>query len=245
MIGSIAFREMRSLYATPVAWVLLAAAQLLLAWLLFAQLDVYLNIQPKLTASGSHLGVIELVIIPTLNTSALMLLMVIPLLGSRSFSSEIQSGRINLLLSSPVSATQLVLGKWLGLVLASAPLTGLVILMTSILELGSSLDSGQLFTSTLGLLLTTGMAAALTVWLSSITRQAMIAASLAYGVLFLLWLLDSHSSGGFLSRIALSPHLQPFFKGLLHTAHLLYFISISLLALGLAIHRLRRLGGSL
>lgn len=244
MISSIALRELKSLYATPVAWILLAAVQLLLAWLLFAQLDVYLSIQPKLTATGSQLGIIELVITPTLNTSALMLLVVIPLLGSRSFSNEIQSGRINLLLSSPVSATQLVLGKWLGLVLASAPLTGLVMLMSLTLEWGSSPDSGQLFTSTLGLLLTTSMAAALTLWLSSITRQAMIAASLTYGILFLLWLLDSHSTEGFLASIALSPHLQPFFKGLLQASHLLYFISISLLALGLGIHRLRRLGGS-
>ena len=243
MIRSIAFRELKSLYATPVAWVLLAASQLLLAWLMFAQLDVYLRIQPELTAAGSRLGIIDLVIIPTLNTSALMLLVIIPLLGSRSFSSEMQSGRIKLLLSSPVSALQLVLGKWLGLALASAPLSMLMILMALALEAGSSLDKGQLFSSALGLLLTTGMAAALTIWLSSITGQAMIAASLAYGVLFLLWLLDSHSTGGAPVNLALSPHLQPFFKGLIETGHLVYFMSIGALALGLAIHRLWRLGG--
>ena len=243
MIHNIAFRELKSLYATPVAWVLLAASQLLLAWLMFAQLEVYLKIQPELTASGSQLGIIDLVIIPTLNTSALMLLVIIPLLGSRSFSSEMQSGRINLLLSSPVSASQLVAGKWLGLVLASAPLTGLMILMALTLESGSSLDKGQLFSSALGLLLTTGMAAALTVWLSSITRQAMVAASLAYGVLFLLWLLDSHSTGDSPVNLALSPHLQPFFRGLLESSHLVYFVSVTGLALGLAIHRLWRLGG--
>ena len=243
MIRSIAFRELKSLYATPVAWVLLAASQLLLAWLMFAQLDVYLRIQPELTAAGSGLGIIDLVIIPTLNTSALMLLVTIPLLGARSFSGEMQSGRINLLLSSPVSALQLVLGKWLGLVLASAPLTMLMILMALVLESGSSLDAGQLFSSALGLLLTTSKAAALTVWLSSITRQAMIAASLAYGVLFLLWLLDSHSTGGSPVNLALSPHLQPFFRGLLETSHLVYFMSVTGLALGFAIHRLWRLGG--
>lgn len=243
MINNIAFRELKSLYATPVAWVLLAASQLLLAWLMFAQLEIYLKIQPKVTASGSLLGIIDLVIIPTLNTSVLMLLIIIPLLGSRSFSSEMQSGRIHLLLSSPVSAPQLVLGKWLGLVLASAPLTGLMILMALTLEWGSSLDAGQLLSSALGLLLATCMAAALTVWLSSITRQTMIAASLAYGVLFLLWLLDSHSTEGTLGKLALSPNLQPFFKGLIETSHLVYFVSISVLALGLATHRLWRLGG--
>ena len=243
MINSIAFRELKSLYATPVAWVLLAASQLLLAWLMFAQLEIYLKIQPKLTATGSQMGIIDLMIIPTLNTAVLMLLVIIPLLGSRSFSSEMQSGRINLLLSSPVSAPQLVLGKWLGLVLASVPLTGLMILMALTLEWGSSLDAGQLLSSTLGLLLTTCMAAALTVWLSSITRQTMIAASLAYGVLFLLWLLDSHSTDGALTKLALSPHIQPFFEcyPVCYNFGLVHFSSA--LALGLAIHRLWRLGG--
>ncbi len=242
-VNCIILRELKSLYATPVAWILLAVTQLLLAWLMFAQLEVYLTIQPKLVAAGSHLGIIELVVTPTLNSSALMLLVIIPLLGSRGFSSEIQSGRIKLLLSSPVSPVQLVLSKWLGLILASVPLAGLVMLMALTLEWGSSLDTGQLLSSTLGLLLMTSMAAAITLWLSSITQQAMIAASLAYGVLFLLWLLDSHSTEGSPVSLALSPHLLPFFKGLLQAGHLLYFISITVLALGLAIHRLWRLGG--
>lgn len=242
-VSSIAARELRSLYATPVAWVLLAASQILLAWLMFAQLEVYLEIQPRLIAAGSQLGIIQLVVIPTLNTNALMLLVIIPLLGARSFSSEMQSGRISLLLSSPISPLQLVLGKWLGLVLAAAPVTGLAILMALTLELGSSLDTGQLFSSTLGLLLVTGMTTALTLWLSSITRQVMVAAALAYGLLFLLWLLDSHSGGGVLASFALSPHLQPFLKGLIQFSHLMYFIAIILLGLGLATHRLWRLGG--
>ncbi len=243
LISSIAAREIRSLYATPVAWVLLAASQLLLAWLMFAQLEVYLEIQPKLTAGGSHLGIIQLVIMPTLNTSALMLLVIIPLLGARSFSGEMQSGRINLLLSSPVSPLQLVLGKWLGLVLAAAPVTVLAIMMALTIELASSLDTGQLLSSALGLLLVTGMATALTLWLSSITRQVMVAASLAYGILFLLWLLNSHTTEGALGSLALSPNLQPFLQGVLQFSHLMYFISITLLGLGLATHRLWRLGG--
>ena len=243
MIKHIASRELKSLYATPVAWVLLAAAQLLLAWLLFSQLEVYLEIQPRLTAAGSLLGISELVVVPTLNIAALMLLLTVPLLGSRTFSGELQSGRINLLLSSPVSSLQLVLGKWLGLVLASVPLTLLAMLMTLTLGWGSDLDTGRLLGGTLGLLLTTCMAAAVSVWLSSITRQPMIAAALAYGALFLLWLLDSQSTGGPLSDLALLPHLQPFFKGLLETGNLVYFLSVSLLGLGLAMHRLWRLGG--
>ncbi|WP_293714895.1 ABC transporter permease, partial [Thiolapillus sp.] len=117
MIWSIARRELLATYTSASSWIALAAVQFILAWLLFLQLDVYLKILPELVAGNSPLGIIDMVVTPTLSSTTLILLVLIPLQGMGSFADEIRSGRITLLLSTPVSAWQLVAGKWLGLLL--------------------------------------------------------------------------------------------------------------------------------
>ena len=181
MISVIATRELRGFYATPVAWILLAGAQLLLAWLLFSQLEVYLKIQPELSSKGSNLGITDLVIGPMLSSTALLLLLIIPVLGAPGFSDDLRSGRAALLFSAPLTPTQLVLGKWLGLVLAVLPLLLLSALMYLTLGLGSALDWGRLASSYIGLILLTCVASAATLWLSSLTSQPLIATALAIG----------------------------------------------------------------
>ena len=244
MIRTIAARELRSYYTTPLAWVLTAAGLFLLSWLFFMQLEIYLEIQPQLVAQGIPLGTWDLVTRPTLSYAGLLLLLLVPLLGMRIFSSELQSGRINLLLASPATPLQLVLGKWLGLTIAFLPLVGLIMLMSLALQLGTSFDAGRLLCSSLGLILLTAMAAALITWSSSLTRHSVIAATLAYSGLILMWLLDTDGpQDSILSQLALSSHLTPFFTGQLRLFDVWYFLALSLFALSLAVHRIWRLGG--
>ncbi len=243
MIWTIARREILGFYATPVAWLLIAAAQAILAWLLFKQLEVYQQIQPQLTAAGSTLGINDLVIAPTYSTAALMLLVITPLLGMRSFADEMSSGRIRLLLSSSASAIDLVLGKWLGLVITLLPLIVLMLLMALALSLGSSVDIGKLITSTGALLLLLGMSAAVSVLTSTLTSQPAIAAVLAYALLLLLWIIESPDGQSGFNMIAILPHIQPLFQGSLILSSLTYFLSLTLAALTLGSHRIWQYGG--
>ena len=242
MIWAIARREILGCYTSTSGWIALAAAQLLLAWLLFLQLEVYLKILPELTAGSSPLGIVDLVISPTLSSAALVLLILIPLQGMGSFADELRSGRMALLLSAPVSAWQIVAGKWLGLLLGILPLVLMPLLMAWVLELGSAVDAGRLAASFLGLLLFAGMVAAISIWLSSISEQALTAAAMSWGLLFLLWLLDGNS-GGAMALLSLNAHLSPFLQGVVATRHLAYFVVITLTALGFVTHRIWRLGG--
>jgi len=242
MIATIARRELWDAYTKSSTWVALAAAQLILAWLLFLQLEVYLKILPELVAGNSPMGLIDTVITPTLSSAALILLILIPLQGMGSFADELRSGRMTLLLSAPVSPWQLVIGKWLGLLLATLPLLLIPLVMTWVLELGSAVDAGRLAASFLGLLLFAAMAAAISVWLSAISEQPMTAAAMSWGLLFLLWLLDG-SNGGVMQSLSLNAQLSSFQQGLITTPNIIYFSAITLSALSLAVHRIWRLGG--
>ena len=242
MIGTIAKREVRGIYATLTGWISLAAAQLLLAWLLFSQLEVYQKILPELVRTNSPLGLADLVVSPTLSSASLLLLVLIPLLGMGSLADERRSGRMQLLLSSPLPIHELVLGKWLGLVLATLPLLLMLLTMAVVLGLGSDLDAGRLAAAFLGLFLFTALAAAVTLLLSSLNEQPLAAAAMAWGLLFLLWLLDASGSSS-LGLLSLKDHLAPFLQGLVRGTDLVYFIAITAATLGLTTHRIWRLGG--
>jgi len=240
MITAIALGELRRRYVTPTGWLALAAAQLLLAWMLFTQLEIYLRIQPRLAALASPMGVTDLVIAPTLSTAGLALLLLVPLMGMNAFAGEARSGRLALLLSSPAGAVALVFGKWLGLVLSALPVVLMGLAMALFLALGSHIDGGRLAASALGLALLLLLAAAVTVWLSSLTEQPAAAAAMAWGLLLLSWVLGG-SSG--LAHLSLEHHLAPFLRGEVPLASLVAFLVGTAAPLALAVHRVWRLAG--
>ncbi len=242
MILVLARRELWERYGTSRGWLALAAAQLLLAWLLFTQLDIYLKIQPRLTSLASPLGVADLVIAPTLASAALVLLGLAPLLGMGSIADEVRSGRLSLLLSSPLRASSLVAGKWLGLFLALLPAVLLSMGMAAALGLATHPDPGRLAASALGLGLVAALAAAVTLWLSSLVEQPATAAGLAWGALFLLWFVDNGGNQA-LALFSLRSHLQPFLEGRVGAGALLWFAILTVAPLTLATLRLWRLGG--
>ena len=115
MIRLIAAREWRGLFLSPLAWTLLAVTQALLAWIFIILVNDFQNAQGRL-AGLEHVpaGVTDLVVAPLFRVTAWALLLLTPLLTMRLFSEERRTGTLDLLLSAPVSASQIVLGKYLG-----------------------------------------------------------------------------------------------------------------------------------
>ena len=102
-------KELRSLFLSPLAWSLMIALQLLLAWLFLVQLEQYLEIQPKLAGLENAPGVSALVVAPLLDSAGRIIMLLVPLLTMGMFSRESGSGTLDLLFSSPVSMIHLTL----------------------------------------------------------------------------------------------------------------------------------------
>ena len=143
MILSIALRDLRSMFLSPLAWTVLAVTQLILAWSFFTQIDFFFSIQPQLTTMPNAPGVTDLVVMPTFEIASIILLMVTPLLTMRLISEERRNGTISLLLSSPVSMSQIVLGKFLGIVLFMLIFIAMISMMPLSLLMGTELDLGK------------------------------------------------------------------------------------------------------
>lgn len=240
MIRLLALRELRSLFAMPSTWFILAALQFIFAWFFLGRLEAYLELQPQMAQLANAPGVTSAVAAPMCYTIALLLMMLVPMFTMRLIAEERRNQTLTLLLSAPLANRHIVLGKFFGLLLFLLVLMAGVPMMLYTLALGTQLDHGLLLSNLLGLLLLTASYVAVGLYLSTLTSQPLIAAIGTLAVLVGLWLADIGATGEDSTWHALSPlhHFQSFNMGLLHSTDVLYFVLFSGVFLLLAMRRL-------
>jgi len=240
MMRLIAMRELRSLFAMPSTWFVLAALQFIFAWFYLARLEAFLEIQPQLAQLANPPGATLTVAAPLFNMAALLLMMLVPIFTMRLIAEERRNQTLTLLLSSPVSEGQIVLGKFAGLLAFLLLLIAALPLMIATLALGTRLDTGLLLSNCSGLILLTASYVALGLYFSSLTTQPVIAAIGALAVLAGLWLADigapAESAWHQLSPLY---HFQNFNSGLLDSSDASYFVLFTTVFLLLTIKRLQ------
>ena len=228
MIRTIAMRELRSLFLSPLAWAILAVVELILGFLFLGQLDLFISYQAEIALLESPPGATEIIVVPLFSSATIVLLLVIPLLTMRLISDEKRQKTLSLLLSAPVSMTEIVLGKYLGILAFLGILLGLILLMPLSLYLLGPLDSGLFLSATIGLALVIAAFAAAGLYLSSLTAQPTVAAVMTFGLLLLLWIIDmaGKSAGGseLLSYLSLQHHYQSLLRGLFDSSDILYYL---------------------
>jgi ABC-2 type transport system permease protein len=247
MIRLIALRELRSLFSLPSTWFILAVLQFIFAWFFLGRLEAFLELQPQLAQLANPPGATSAVAAPVFYTIALLLMMLVPLFTMRLIAEERRNQTLSLLLSAPISVSQIVLGKFLGLLLFLLLLMAGIPLMLYTLALGTSLDHGLMLSNLLGVLLLTASYVALGLYVSALTEQPLIAAIGALAVMVGLWLADIGATADDSPWHTISPlhHFQNFNTGLLDSRDCIYFVLFSTVFLLLAmrrIHNNRRYG---
>ncbi|MCW8888420.1 MAG: ABC transporter permease subunit [Gammaproteobacteria bacterium] len=229
MIRTIAMRELRSLFLSPLAWAILAVVELILGFLFLGQLDLFITYQAQIAVLESPPGATEIIVVPLFSSATVVLLLVIPLLTMRLISDERRQKTLPLLLSAPVSMTEIVLGKYLGILAFLGVLLAVILLMPFSLYLLGPLDSGLLLSAIIGLALMIASFAAAGLFLSSLTNQPTVAAVMTFGLLLLLWIIDmvGNAGGGgseLLKYLSLQQHYQSLLRGLFDSSDILYYL---------------------
>ena len=244
MILIIARREIAALFLSPLAWVMLAVMQVLLAYMFLVQLDNFFLLQPRLLQLENVPGVTDIVIAPLFSLAAVILLMIMPLITMRAIAEEKRNKTFSLLLSSPISLTEIVLGKFLGLLLFILILVCLLMLMPLSLFVGAPIDIGKLFSIFIAMLLLLSSFAAIGLYISSLTESQTIAAVGSFGALLMLWIIDWTGKAAGNQRVIsyLSPlqHHQSMLEGVFDTADLAYYLIFITVFLVLTIRQLER-----
>ena len=243
MITTIALRELKNLFLSPLAWAIMAVLQLILAYLFLSQVDTFMQLQPRLAGIEGAPGVTDIVVAPLLQTIGFLLLLIAPAITMRVFSDEKRNHTLSLLLSAPVSMTEIVLGKFLGVSLFFVLLLAMLAAMPLSLYAGTSLDTGKLVSGVLGLALLLTAFTAIGLFMSSLTEQPVVAAISTLGLLILLWIVDwsgnrQEEMTGLLHYLSLQTHLESFLKGLFSATDVVYFLLLNTTFLILTIRRL-------
>lgn len=243
MIATIAARELRSMFLSPLAWSILAVVQFILAWMFLGQLDTYVAYQAQIAMMESPPGITEVIVAPLFSSATLILLLVIPLLTMRLISEERRSRTLPLLLSAPLSMSEIVLGKYLGLLGFLAVMLGLLTLMPlSLLSVGT-LDFGLLGANLLGIALMLAAFAAAGLFMSTLTAQPTVAAISTFGLLLLLWIIEwtgkaVGADANVLSYLSLQRHYEALLRGLFDSSDIVYYLLFITTFLVLSIRRL-------
>lgn len=240
MIFTIAAKELRSLFGSPLAWVILAVLNAVIAYIFLLQIDAFNAIQPQLGQMPAAPGITEIIVAPLFGSVVIVLLMVTPLLAMRLIAEERRQRTLTLLLSAPVSMTEIVLGKFLGLFLFLCSVIALTLLMSLSLYAGGKLDLGLIAANLAGIILLAASFTAIGLYISSLTSHPVIAAIGSLGALLGLWVIGMAGSepGNVLVQISLIKHFESFNKGLIDSGDVAYFLLCIGLFLVLAVRRL-------
>lgn len=243
-VWAIAMREFKVYFTSPIAYIVLTMFAVIFGYFFTTGLAFFLDYSASVGAQGGMgappLNVNQFVIEPSLGNMSIVLLFLVPMITMRLFAEEKRSGTIELLLTSPVKDFQIILGKWGGAVLLYACLLLVAVLNLAVLFLYSSPDWKPVLVSLLGLLLMGGSMIALGTFISTLTRNQIVAGALTFGVLLLLWVLNwmsSYETSTFSSiceYLAISPHFEQFARGVIELKDLVYYLSAISLGLFLS-----------
>lgn len=249
MILTVAGKELKTLFASPLAWVMLCVTQIIVAFVFLRGLDSFLQAQAQLASMPGAPGVTELVAAPVFAIAGALLLFAVPLLAMRLIAEERRNQTMVMLISAPLSMTDIVLGKFLGLLVFLAMIVALATVMPLSLAGTTRLDYGQLAGLATGLMLLGASFAAVSLYISCLTAHPVAAAIGAFSALLGLMLAGDAAAEGLRARgwpVAaslaqmLSPvkNFEPFGKGMLDTHAMACSVLLVAVFLVLAIRQL-------
>lgn len=238
-IINIARTEMRRIFLSPLAWAVLAIVQFIMGF-------VFINLLAEYSSANSSdsIGVSDYIGGSLYGFAIIVLLLVMPLMTMRLFSEERKSGSLTLLFSAPVSLTEIVLGKFFGLLGFVAAVILLMALMPLSLHWSTDLDWGRIAAGLLGLFLLMMAFGAAGLFVSSLTREPTIAAVGSFGLLLVVWLLsilgynDSVPFHDVINYLSLINHYDSMRRGIFNSADTLYYVFFTALFLWLTVQRL-------
>lgn len=247
MIATLAWKEFRTLFTSPLAWIILAVVQFILALVFFWYLAQYFEIQPRIQQLANPPGVTEIVVNGTFYFAAILLQIAVALLSMHLLSDEYRNRTIALLLSAPISSSEIALGKFCGLMLFLLLPVALLTLMAASLALGGTVDWGLIGANLLSLVLLLAASAALGLFISSLTEHPLLAGFGTLMALIFLLLLNLLASdpNAIATYLSLLSHFETLAKGLIDTSNLAFMLifTASFLVLASKVLDRRRMRG--
>ncbi|MCL4402412.1 MAG: ABC transporter permease [Acidobacteria bacterium] len=235
----IARKELNSYFASPIAYLLMAFFGLIFGFGFFtATRDfVRFSFQAQMMGRSMPMNINEQIIRPLLGFASTVALFIVPMITMRLFAEEKRTGTIELLMTSPVRDIEIIVGKWLAAMGLYACVLGMSALNIAMLFAFGKPDWRPVLVAYLGLLLQGGTLLAIGAFISTTTRNQIIAGGVTFFVCLLLWLLswftafDSTGWASVVNYLSIVTHFDTFAKGVLDSRDVVFYVSMIFLGL--------------
>jgi gliding motility-associated transport system permease protein len=227
-------KELRSYFASPIAYLLLTMFALIFGFFFWNALGyfVLMGMESQMRGQAFPMNLNEEVIRPLLSNASVIGLFFIPMITMRLFAEEKRTGTIELLATSPVRDLEIIIGKWLAAVTLYATMLLFTALNFAFLFKYGNPDWKPLAIGYLGLLLQAGGLLAIGTFISTLTKNQIIAGAATFGVCLLLWVLEWVSGyetatwAKVLAYMSVITHFESFAKGVLDTKDAIFYLTV-------------------
>jgi ABC-2 type transport system permease protein len=233
-------REMKSYFVSPIAYVVLTVFLFLSGFFFYSILTAVVQntmMQGQFGQGAQPVDVPGIVSRSFFGTMSVVLLFMIPMLTMGLFAEEKKRGTIELLLTAPVGNFQAMMGKYL----ASLSFLVLMFLSSGItisaLFIYGSPDWKPILSGYLGMLLYGAALLAIGLFISTLTENQIIAVVVTFGLILVLWLIESFATGAegvtkdVLNYLSVIGHLDDFIKGVIDTANVIFYVTFAFVGL--------------
>jgi len=229
---AIAGKELRSYFASPIAYILIGFFLLPFGVFFYLYLASFVKQSLQAAQYGGAMNVNQQVIRYVLQNASVIILFIMPMITMRTYSEEKRSGSIELLLTSPLTDVEIILGKFFGALGLYAALLAVTLLYMAILFVYGNPEWRPLVAGYLGLLLMGGAFISIGLLISSTTNNQIVAGVITFVVFLLFWIIGWFADtagptiGPITSWLSITEHFDDFSKGIIDTKHVLYYLSL-------------------
>jgi ABC-2 type transport system permease protein len=232
-------KEVKSYFNSPIAYGLMAFFALISGYFFYVYVAIFVQrgMEGQMMGRPQPMDVNEWVVRPVLMNISVIGLFLIPMITMRLFAEEKRSGTIELLVTSPIRDIEIIIGKWFAALTLYASILLLSALNLAMLFMYGSPDWRPLLVGYLGLLLQGGCLLAIGTFISTTSKNQIIAGTGTFAISLLLWVLDWVSSYGteawakVIGYLSVVAHFEPFSKGVIDSKDIVFFLSMIFLGL--------------
>lgn len=248
-VFTICGREVKAYFTSPIAYLLMGLFGLITGFMFYSATAYFISVstQQQMSGQSSPMDIGPYVIAPLLGNAGVIGLFLVPLISMRLFAEEKRAGTIELLLTSPLNDWEIILGKWLGAMVMYLAIIAMTAINIGLLFAWSTPDWRPILTGYLGLILQGATVLAIGTFISTTTKNQIIAGGATFAICLLLWVLSWVSNysdtwyGKAIAYCSILTHFEPFSKGIVDSKDIIFYISAIFLGLFLTARSLESL----
>jgi len=232
---AIAQKEFKSYFTSPIGYMYVGLFALLYGFFYVSILNFFVRQSLQMNQFGGGpqpLNINQDMLRPILQNVTVLVLFILPMVTMRTYSEEKRSGTIELLLTSPVTDIEIILGKFFGAMGLYSVGLAVTLIHIAILFIYGTPEWKPLLTAYIGLELFGACFISIGLFISSLTKNQIVAGLATFAVFLLLWVINWIGSFGgptfeaVTNYLSIVDHFDDFNKGVIDTTHVVYYLSV-------------------